>query len=310
MKINKARIEAWQTERSCRNQERRQEQVKRDQVEHYFLGPGPLWSQKGFAFVLVGLMILVLGAAAIREYSLSWRADGAEAYLLWTAFAVGILSLAKGSYDIYREQRKKRQPLSDDVFDEILALDLARIEDRSRECLHREVPEFQQHGALPMVLVKGPREDLIRTKLPLLWKKGTDGFLRYSDLSIIALAFSEDVLYIYTCACNLRDGSIENEHTYSCLFSLIKYAALERRVYERSDRRNRPVIRSVEIFTINTENHKRQDLTIPVKDYQMMAELDGEMEISEAKEGVRRIMEKVNYLMLEELKKKYHLMTP
>lgn len=310
MRINKGKIEAWQEERRCRNQRRQQEQVKRDQVHHYFLGPGQVWRQNGFSFVLVGLMMLSFGGVAMSGEAPDWIQNYAKPYLLWVAFAAGILSLVKGAYDIYQDRKKKQQPLSDHVFDEILATELTLIEHRSREYLSQEIPEFHHKGELPMVLVKGPREDLIRIKLPLLWKRGADGILRYSDLSIIALAFSEDILYIYTCACNLRDGSIENEHTYVCPFALIKYAALERRVYERRDRRNRPVIRSVEIFTINAENQNRQDLTIPVKDYQMMTQLAGDMEIPEAKEGVRRVMEKVNYLMLEELKKKYNLVLP
>lgn len=307
MKINKSGNEPCHEETISRKQERQEEKARREQVHHYFLGPGPIWSQRGFPFLLGGLLLFALGVAVIQEYALGWPLHPPFAYALWPTFLLGGLAMAKGAYDVWQDRKKKSQPLPDQIFDQLFAEELTRIEARSRECLSQEIAEFQLHGELPMILVRGPREDLIRTKLPLLWKKGEDGFLRYSDLSIVALAFSEDNLYVYTCACNLRNGSIEIEHTYICPFAQIKYAALEHRVYERKDRRNSPVVRSVEMFTINAENQNRQDLTMPVKDYQMMSQLAGEMDIPEAKDAVKKIMEKVNKLMLEELKKKYNL---
>jgi hypothetical protein len=140
---------------------------------------------------------------------------------------------------------------------------------------------------MEMILVKGPRDYSAFTNLPLLWKLGEDGKLRYSNFSVMALYFGEETLYIYTCIFNMRNGTPKFHHTYECPYDEIRFAGFEDRTVETVNQSNKSVAQSLKMLVIDAGEGENERLSMPVADYDIMKKYGGTIDISDAEDAVR-----------------------
>lgn len=280
--------------------EKEQDQVKellrRGAVRHYFLGPENIWTQEGFGYVMGGVFTTIMGGFLLPKLLLYSNTNPAVKVLCWVMTAAGILLLAKGIWEMRKEARKESKPVSDATFDEILSYDIEGLKRRSKVLLKTNIPVLRSEEDLDemeMIFIKGPRDYTHNVNLPLLWKAGEDGRIRYSNFSTLALYFGKEEMYIYTSIFNMRNGTSKFEHTYQCPYSQVKFVGLEDRTIERVSQQNKSIKENLQLFVISTGDGEEDSLEIPVKDYQAIATLNGVIDTEDAEEAVRKILSKL-----------------
>jgi hypothetical protein len=208
--------------------------------------------------------------------------------------AVGIAVCVKGLYGMYKETRMESKPVPDKVYDEILEYDIVGLKKTSKDILEQNIPVpsgGERFDDMEMILVKGPREYSSNVNLPLLWKLGEDGKLRYSNFSVMALYFGKENLYIYTCIFNMRNGTARYHHTYECPYREIRFAGFEDRVVETVTQNNKAVEQNLKMLVIDGGDSEDEKLAMPVADYDMMKKFNGTIDITDAEKAVEKINE-------------------
>ncbi|HML36903.1 MAG TPA: hypothetical protein PKA19_05660 [Bacillota bacterium] len=276
-------------------QEQVKELLRRGAVRHYFLGPENIWTREGFGIVVGGLLALFFGGFIFPKLFLYSNNSDVLQKVCWVITAVGFILLVKGLYEMLKESRTKSEPVSDAVYDEILAYDLEGLKATSGQALRENIPCLKAEGSLDgmeMLLVKGPRDYTANVNLPLLWRLGEDGKLRYSNFSAMTLYFGEEALYIYTCIFNMRNGTAKFPHTYECPYEQIRFAGFEDKTIDTVNQKNKSVKQNLKMFVLDTGDGEDDKLSMPVADYDIMKKYGGVIDISGAEEAVRIISEK------------------
>ena len=188
--------ENQKTERHIKVVSEEQEQVKellrRGSIRHYFLGPENIWTQESFGIVVGGALAALFGGLILPRLFLYSSNSEVLKIVCWIMAAFGIVLCGKGLYGMYRESGTERKPVPDKVHDEILEYDIAGLKKTGIKILEEHIPEpkrEERFNEMEMILVKGPRDYSANVNLPLVWKLGDDGKLRYSNFSVMALYF-------------------------------------------------------------------------------------------------------------------------
>lgn len=276
-------------------QEQVKELLRRGSIRHYFLGPENIWTREGFGIVVGGALAVFFGVIILPKIFLYSSNSEMLQKVCWVITAAGFVLLGKGLYEMLKESRTKSEPVSDAVYDEILAYDVEGLKKTSRQTLRENIPCLKAEGsldAMEMLLVKGPRDYTSNVNLPLLWRLGEDGRLRYSNFSAMALYFGEEALYIYTCIFNMRNGTAKFPHTYECPYGQIRFAGLEDNTIDTVNQSNKSVTQNLKILVLDTGDGEYDKLSMPVADYDAMKKYGGVIDISDAEEAVRIISEK------------------
>jgi hypothetical protein len=129
--------------------------------------------------------------------------------------------------------------------------------------------------------------------LPLAWRLGDDGKLRYSNFSVMALYFGKEKLYIYTCIFNMRNGMAKFHHTYECPYEKIRFAGFEDRIVETVSQNNKAVVQNLKMLVIDAGEGENEKLSMPVADYDMIKKYNGRIDISDAEEAVNVLVNKI-----------------
>jgi len=216
-------------------------------------------------------------------------------YVCWIMAAFGIVLFGKGLYEMMKESRMERKPVPDKVHDEILEYDIEGLKKASNSLLKKNVIKLTQENIdeMEMVLVKGPRDYVHNVNLPLQWKLGDDGKIRYSNFSVMALYFGKEDLYIYTSIFNMRNGTAKFQHTYECPYQQIQFVGFQDRVTETVDQKNKSVKQNLQFFIINTGSGENDELAIPVQVYDIQMKLNGTFDISDAETALKLIQKKL-----------------
>lgn len=281
-----------------KEQEQVRELLRRGSIRHYFLGPENIWSQEGFGTVMGGVFTAVLGGIILPKLLLYSNSGSALNYVCWIMTAAGILICGKGLYGMLKESRAERKPVPDEVHDEILAYDIAGLKDISKALLKENIPNLKEEesiGDMDMLLVKGPRDYVHNVNLPLVWKLGDDGKLRYSNFSVMVLYFGKENLYIYTSIFNMRNGTSKFEHTYECPYHKIRFAGFEDRVIETVNQKNKSVVQNLRMLVIDAGDGEDDKLSMPITDYDILKQRNGTIDNNDAEEAVRRITERMQH---------------
>ena len=293
-------IEQKAAERHIKAISEEQEQVKellrRGTIRHYFLGPETMWTREGFGIVVGGALTTFFGGFLFPKLFLYSSNSATMEKLCWAMTAIGIIILGKGIYTMLKESRIENKPISDEAHDEILEHDIAGLKKTSKLMLEKHIPVLKDEESLDsmeMLLVKGPRDYSAFSNLPLAWKLGEDGRLRYSNFSAMALYFGNETLYIYTCIFNMRNGTPKFYHTYECPYDQIRRADFEDRTVETANQNNKAVTQNLKVLVIDAGDEEEDKLAIPVADYDVMKKYNGSIDIRDAEEAVRRINEKI-----------------
>jgi hypothetical protein len=293
-------IEQKAAERHIKAISEEQEQVKellrRGTIRHYFLGPETMWTREGFGIVVGGALTTFFGGFLFPKLFLYSSNSATMEKLCWAMTAIGIVILGKGIYTMLKESRIENKPISDEAHDEILEHDIAGLKKTSKLMLEKHIPVLKDEESLDsmeMLLVKGPRDYSAFSNLPLAWKLGEDGRLRYSNFSAMALYFGNETLYIYTCIFNMRNGTPKFYHTYECPYDQIRRAGFEDRTVETANQNNKAVTQNLKVLIIDAGDEEEDKLAIPVADYDVMKKYNGSIDIRDAEEAVRRINEKI-----------------
>ena len=185
-----------------KEQEQVDELLRRGAIRHYFLGPENIWTQEGFGFVMGGVFTTFLGSVLLPKLFLYTNTNPAVKYLCWIMTAVGIILLLRGFLLMLQESKKENKPVPDRVHDQILEYDMEGLRKRSKDLLRANIPNLREGqedlDELETMIIKGPRDYTHNVNLPLVWKLGEDGKIRYSNFSALALYFGKEELYIYT----------------------------------------------------------------------------------------------------------------
>ncbi len=277
-------------------QEQVKELLRRGSIRHYFLGPETVWTQEGFGIVVGGALAVLFGGIIFPRLFLYSSNSEALKILCWVITAIGIVIFGKGLYRMYKETRMESKPVPDKVHDEILEYDIAGLKKTSKKVLEEHIPEpkgGERFDEMEAILVKGPRDYTASVNLPLLWKLGDDGKLRYSNFSVMVLYFGKEILYIYTCIFNMRNGTARFHHTYECPYDQIRFAGFEDRIVETVTQNNKAVTQNLRMLVIDGGNGESDKLSMPIADYDAMKTYNGAIDMSDAEGAVRILSEKI-----------------
>ncbi len=278
-----------------KEQEQVEELLRRGSIRHYFLGPENIWSQEGFGTVMGGVFTAVLGGILLPKLLLYSNSSAVLSYICWIMTAAGIIIFGKGLYGMLKESRMERKPVPDRVHDEILEYDMTGLKDISKQLLKENISRLKEEeniDDMEMLLVKGPRDYVHNVNLPLVWKLGDDGKLRYSNFSLMALYFGKENLYIFTSIFNLRNGTSNFPHTYECPYHKIRFVGFEDRTVETVNQQNKSVVQNLRMLVIDGGDGEDDKLSMTVKDYGIVKDLNGTIDNSDAEKAVRMITEK------------------
>ncbi len=269
-------------------QEQVKELLRRGAIRHYFCGPETIWTREGFGIAVGGALAILFGGLIFPKLFLYSSNSSVLKVVCWIMTAVGIVVLGKGLYEMYKESRMESKPVPDRVHDEILEHDIAGLKKTSKQMLEEHIPAMKGcFDEMEALVVKGPRDYSAFANLPLLWKLGEDGKLRYSNFSAMTLYFGNEIVYIHTCIFNMRNGMAKFHHTYECPYSQIRFAGFEDRAIETADKNNKPVVQNLKLLVIDTGDGENDKLVIPVADYGIMSKYGGTIDVSDAEEAVR-----------------------
>ncbi len=278
-----------------KEQDQVKELLKRGLVRHYFLGPESIWTQEGFGTFVGGGLAVLFGALVFPKLFLYSSNSQMLKAICWIIAAGGIVACAKGLAGMIRESKNKKEPVLDAAFDEILDNDLTRLKDTAKSFIIESISRLELEepvDEMEMILVKGPRDYVHNVNLPLLWKRGEEGRLRYSNLSVMALFFGEENLYLFTSIYNVRNGSSKFQHAYECPYHKILFAGFEDKVIETVNQQNKSVIQNLKMLVIQGGESEDEKLSMPVADYDVMKNMNGFIDNSDAEEALRMIIEK------------------
>lgn len=280
------------------NQEQEQvkELLRRGSIRHYFLGQENIWTREGFGIVVGGALTIFFGGFIFPRLFLYSSNSEVLKIVCWVMTAAGIVVFGKGLYEMHKESRKQSKPVPDKVYDEILEYDIAGLRKTSKQVLEENIREPKggdSFDEMDMILVKGPRDYSSNVNLPLVWKLGEDGKLRYSNFSAMALYFGKEVLYIHTCIFNMRNGTARFHHTYECPYDQIRFAGFEDRIVETVTQNNKAATQNLKMLVIDAGDGESDKLTMSVADYDVMQKLNGVVDISDAEEAVRILSDKI-----------------
>ena len=283
-----------------REQEQVKELMRRGSIRHYFLGPENIWSQEGFGTVMGGLFTATLGGIILPKLLLYSNSSIALDYVCWIMTAAGILIGGSGVYKMLKESKIERKPVPDKVYDEILEYDIAGLKETSKCVLKENISRLKEEeniDDMEMLFVKGPRDYVHNVNLPLLWKLGDDGKLRYSNFSVMVVYLGQDNLYIFTSIFNMRNGTSKFQHTYECPYEKIRFAGFEDRVVETVNQQNKALVQNLRMLVIDAGDGEDDKLSMPVADYDIQNKLNGTIDNLDAEEAVKIIIEKTqNFL--------------
>lgn len=277
-------------------QEQVKELLRRGSIRHYFLGPENIWTQEGFGTVVGGALTIFFGGFIFPKLFLYSSNSETLKIVCWIMTAIGVVVFGKGLYGMLKESRMESKPVPDEVHDEILEYDIAGLKKTSKRILEEHIPLLKGEESLDgmeTIFVKGPRDYVANVNLPLAWKLGDDGKLRYSNFSFMALYFGKEILYIYTCIYNMRNATAKFYHTYECPYDQIRFAGFEDRAVETVSQNNKSVTQNLKMLVIDTGDGENDKLSMPVADYGIMEKFKGIIDISEAEEAVRVLNEKI-----------------
>jgi len=146
---------------------------------------------------------------------------------------------------------------------------------------------------MEMLIVKGPRDYVASVNLPLRWRLGEDGMLRYSNFSVMALYFGKEDLFIFTSIFNMRDGISKFHHTYECPYHKIRFAGLEDKTVETVTQQNKSVVQNLRMLVIDAGDDENVKLSMPVADYDIAKKFNGTIDNSDAEEAVSVLTNKL-----------------
>ncbi len=275
-------------------QEQVKELLRRGTLRHYFCGPETIWTREGFGIAVGGALAILFGGLIFPKLFLYSSNSGVLKVVCWIMTAIGIVILGKGLYEMYKESRMEIKHVPDRVHDEILEHDVAGLKKTSKQMLEEHIPAMKgRFDEMEALVVKGPRDYSAFVNLPLLWKLGEDGKLRYSNFSAMTLYFGKEIAYIHTCIFNMRNGTAKFHHTYECPYNQIRFAGFEDRNVETVSQNNKSVMQELRLFVIDAGDGENDKLIIPVADYGIMRKYGGTIDISDAEEAVRILNEQM-----------------
>lgn len=280
-----------------REQDQVKELLKRGTVKHYFLGPETMWTQESFGILVGGALAVIFGGLIFPKLFFYSNNSEVLKVICWLMVAVGILLSIKGIRGMARESKRKDEPVPDQVFDEILQTDLESLMQTAKSALKESMPHLVSEepiDEMETIFVRGPRDYVHNVNLPLVWRLGSDGFLRYSNFSAMVLFFGNEKLYLYTSIFNTRNGTSKFPHVYECPYLKIRSAGLEDRVVETVSQQNKSVVQNLRMFVIDAGDEETEKLAITVADYDAMRRLKGNLDMSSAEQAASTIMHKIS----------------
>jgi hypothetical protein len=276
-------------------QEQVKELLRRGTIRHYFLGPETIWTREGFGIVVGGGLTIFFGGFIFPQL-FRYAGSTIPNIVLKIMIVIGFVVLGKGLYTMYKESKSQSKIISDREHDEILEHDIEVMKKTGIEMMQKHVPAFrdgQDPTGMETLFLKGPRIYSAFSNLPLLWKRGEDGRLRYSNFSVMNLYFGKDTLYVHTCIYNMRNGAAKFHHTYECSYAQIRRAELEDRKIETVDQSNKAIVQHLKVLVIDAGDGENDQLVIPVADLDAMKQYNGSFDIKDAEHAAYIIKSKI-----------------
>jgi len=275
------------------------ELVARGKMRRYF-GGNLKWSERESFGILFGaflcfafsyLIPVFLGKSGLDPDGIQWTSR----FLI----AGGIVVLIKGFYDIRKDAKKVRDPVTDDECDECFRNDMAGIIIKARKVLSENIPAlkegYEDIESLELHVVTGPEDRSANVNLPLLMVVGENGIIRCSNYSVLVIAFGKEDLYIYQCVYNMRDGSVRREHAYRCPNDIFRNAEIRRDEKNVLTGSSKPKLHKLLEFVISTDNAEavgegEAELAITVADLTCEERSGGRFSLKSAEEAVEKLM--------------------
>lgn len=280
-----------QTMEDAKRQDAIDELYRRGRVRKYFFGPGDFRSGEGFGFIVGGLLCLVLGAWLFPMLFGGGTVRGHEKYLFWIMTGIGVYLTLKGVYVMYKEKNKVRTPVSDAQFDEIFDRDLKIAEKAGEEAL-------KQAYVLPpnaeFLHIYGLSYHSTEKNLPLCWRAGEDRKIRYSNIFLLTLAFSEEEMYAHNSIYNCRSGQQRFPHLHRYDKEQITGVTVEDREVERVTTEQKVETKRVSAMLVGIRDREEiNELTVVLRDYDIIDRNQGYFDDSESLAKIEELRNKL-----------------
>lgn len=267
------------------------ELYRRGRVRKYFQGAGDFRTGEGFGYLVGGGLCVLMGAWIFPMLFAGHTASGVERYLFWIMTGIGIYLSVKGMLVMGKEDKTARAPVTDEQFDEIFRGDLADAKKTAGESLRKEfgLPEDSTY-----IHLYGPNYYSANRHLPLLWKTGRDGKIRYSNFSLVTLCFHGEDVYAHTSVFNCRNGELGLSHTFSYAREKLRGPAAGDRTVERLTAERKIETKEVSLLMIAIEGKEEiNELSVVMKDYQILGK-GGRFDLEENLAAAERLRERLS----------------
>ncbi len=279
-----------------KEQDQVKELLRRGTVRHYFTGPESIWTKEGFGIVVGGLLTTGFGLfifpSIIQYLGTSQKLE----ILCMLLVITGTMFCIKGVYQMIQDGKMRREPVSDEVFDQILAHDLEELKKISQKSIEESCQEYRDEikNIDEFVLVKGPRDYVYNVNLPLLMKVGEDNKVRYSNFSLMALFLGKERAFLFTSIYNMRDGKSKFHHVYECPYGEMRFVGFRDQKTETINQKGKSLSQNLKVMVIDAGEGEHDTLSIPVADYDFIQKNGGFFDMGDAQKAVEILSEKMS----------------
>ena len=264
-----------------------EELLRRANTLKYFEGAGDFRSGEGFGYLVGGALSIIMGAVILPILVGGFTTSGIDRYLFWGMAGLGVLMSIKGVFEMRREDKTPRTPITDEQFDEITAFDLAYAKETAAETLQRTFGLAPDTEFLHLV---GPNYYTANRHIPILWKADGKGRIRYSNFALVTFAFRDDNVYSYNCILNHRDGILSKPNTFSYESGQIGEMRIADREVERLSGDHKIEKKNVCMLLFDIEGREEiNELSVILADYGVERKTGGQFDRTETMATAERI---------------------
>ncbi len=236
--------------------------MTRDEVAKYFK-PFPKWAIK---VLLAGLVIAVLGGVCGNAMENGGMIAGAVVLglLMIVGAILGIVSWTK-------------RP-SDADYDEWVEQCLGQLGARSLTKMGIDSSELVGDP----VQITGPRFWDV-ANAPISWKKGEDGWARFTPMGVTILNFSENQLMAYMCVLDMYSGSPLNESSDEFFYKHVVSVSTKQQSYAFGSWK----LNSAETFILTTAGGNA--IEVILKDPALVQKMGGDIPTTRAEKALQTV---------------------
>ena len=276
-----------------------QENITRVRYIKYFKGTRPQFKERESTGIFIGAFLSFFIGVLAAPYLLSIGSHFSNRTILGFAMLMAastVFLTIWGISKLKEEKQRVYRPVPDEEFDRYLDFDIKGLINRARIVVTEATPVLKSgedsiEEADPIVLYS-PEEYSSNVNLPLLVKRGDDGFIRASNLYVMILFPTAKAMYINITYFNLCNGQAKFDRIYACPYENVSDIFYKKRKYEQVSQAGEVVLKRVKSFLITAKVGDTRTVGVDVVDFNLIDEYGGKFNEAPAQEAVKILREK------------------